>query len=89
MTAPLRIRSSQRMRRVAWSLDEVAAGLGVDRSTIERAARDGRIESIRIGRLVRIPDQEVRRIAVEGITRARSRADLSAGLSPHPPPAGT
>lgn len=69
MTAPLRIGSGPRLRRAAWSLDEVAAALGVHRSLLERAARDGRIRVIRVGRLVRIPDVERRRIEAEGIAR--------------------
>jgi excisionase family DNA binding protein len=44
-----------RLPRLAYSADEVAAMLGVGRSTVFEWCRLGRVEAIRIGRVVRIP----------------------------------
>lgn len=49
-----------------WSYQEAAAALGVCEVTVARAARSGRVKSIKIGRRVLIADAELRRLQVEG-----------------------
>ncbi len=49
-----------------WSYREAAAALGVCEVTVARAARAGRVKSLRVGRRVFLPDAELRRLQVEG-----------------------
>ena len=49
-----------------WSLVDAGRFLGVSAKTLDRRAKDGAIRVIRYGRLVRIPDEEVRRLATSG-----------------------
>ncbi len=46
---------------------EVAERLSISRWTVYKMIGDGRIQSIKIGRLVRIPDSEVSRIVKQGL----------------------
>ena len=50
---------------------EVAERLSISRWTVYKMLGDGRIQSIKIGRLVRIPDSEVSRIVEQGLRRAK------------------
>ncbi len=50
---------------------EVAARLSISRWTVYKMIGDGRIHSIKIGRLVRIPDSEVLRIVEQGLRPAK------------------
>ena len=49
-----------------WSYREAGHALGVCEVTVARAARTGRVKSIKIGRRVLIADAELRRLQVEG-----------------------
>jgi excisionase family DNA binding protein len=49
-----------------WSYREAAEALGVCEVTVARAARSGRVQSLRVGRRVFLPDAELRRLQVEG-----------------------
>jgi excisionase family DNA binding protein len=49
-----------------WSYREAAQALGVCEVTVARAARGGRIKSLRVGSRVFVPDAELRRLQVEG-----------------------
>jgi len=46
---------------------ELAERLSISRWTIYKMLEDGRIQSVKIGRLVRIPDSEVLRIVEQGL----------------------
>ena len=46
---------------------ELAERLSISRWTVYKMIGDGRIQSIKIGRLVRIPDSEVNRIVEQGL----------------------
>jgi len=46
---------------------EFAERLSISRWTVYKMIGDGRIQSIKIGRLVRIPDSEVNRIVEQGL----------------------
>jgi excisionase family DNA binding protein len=48
------------------SLDEAAARLGVSWQTCRRWASIGRIASVRMGRLRKIPSEEIERLIREG-----------------------
>jgi len=50
---------------------EVAERLSISRWTVYKMIGDGRIQSIKIGRLVRIPESEVSRIVEQGLRRAK------------------
>ncbi len=45
---------------------QAAAAVGVCEVTVARAARAGRVKSLRVGRRVFLPDAELRRLQVEG-----------------------
>lgn len=62
---------------------EYAARLGIGVSTVRIAIREGRLESIRVGRAVRIPVSAVirRRIELEERDDATARAARVLGLS--------
>jgi excisionase family DNA binding protein len=49
------------------TLKELAAILNCTLSGVRRWRREGRITAVKIGRLVRVPDTEVDRIAREGL----------------------
>jgi excisionase family DNA binding protein len=46
-----------------WSKAAAAAHLGLSVRTLERRIKDKSIRATKLGRLVRIPDSEVRRLA--------------------------
>jgi len=52
-----------------WSIDQLARVLDVSYATVRRLVRSGHIRAIRIGRLWRIPDEEVQRLRDEGTKR--------------------
>ncbi len=55
---------------------EFAERLSISRWTVYKMIGDGRIQSIKIGRLVRIPESEVLRIVEQGLRPAKgSRND--------------
>ncbi len=55
---------------------EFAERLSISRWTVYKMMGDGRIQSIKIGRLVRIPESEVLRIVEQGLRPAKgSRND--------------
>jgi excisionase family DNA binding protein len=49
--------------RKPWSKAKAAAHLGLSVRTLERRIADGTVKRTKLGRLVRIPDSEVRRLA--------------------------
>jgi excisionase family DNA binding protein len=51
-------------RSVLYSVRELAALLGVHPETIRRLIHDGRVEAVRIGRVLRIESHEVDRFLV-------------------------
>lgn len=51
-----------------WLMHELAAAARMHPESLRRAARQGRIQVIRFGRSLRIPDAEVQRILAEGLT---------------------
>ena len=51
---------------VPWSYRDAAEALGVCEATVARAARSGRVASIRVGRRVFLTDAELRRLQREG-----------------------
>ncbi|MDY0063374.1 MAG: helix-turn-helix domain-containing protein [Myxococcota bacterium] len=55
------------------SLTEAADRLNLTWQHVRRLAASGRIASIKIGRLVRIPHEEIERIAREGLVNAPPR----------------
>ena len=50
---------------------ELAERLSVSRWTVYKMIGDGRIQSIKIGRLVRIPESEVLQIVEQGLRPAK------------------
>lgn len=48
---------------------ELAAALGLAPLTVTKFCRDGRIASIKVGKLYRIPDSEFARVLREGVPR--------------------
>ncbi len=54
--------SSNNVRRMRTQ-QEVAAMFGVSLSTVKRRIADGTIGTVRLGRVVRIPDEEVARLS--------------------------
>ncbi len=50
---------------------ELAERLSISRWTVYKMIGDGRIQSIKIGRLVRIPDSELLRIVEQGLRPAK------------------
>jgi len=50
---------------------QLAERLSISRWTVYKMIGDGRIQSIKIGRLVRIPESEVLRIVEQGLRRAK------------------
>lgn len=49
-----------------WELPEVAEFFHICLATAQRAGRSGRLRTIKVGRRVLVPDDEVRRAAAEG-----------------------
>lgn len=58
--------SAERPVGSPWSLNDAAKFLGVSSKTLERRIKADEIKVIKFGRLVRIPDDEVRRLAANG-----------------------
>ncbi len=50
-----------------WRVREVAELLRVHRATVNEWIRQGRIRAVRVGKLWRIPDSEVKRIVERGV----------------------
>ena len=53
------------------TLSEVATNLNCTLSCVRRWRREGRIKIVKLGRLVRVPEAELERIAKEGLRPAR------------------
>lgn len=51
-----------------WTLPDAADYLGIGVRTIYTWQKENRFRTIRLGRLVKIPDDEVRRLATSGFT---------------------
>jgi hypothetical protein len=49
-----------------WSLAEAGRFLGISAKSLERRVKTGTVNTIRYGRLIRIPDEEVKRLASQG-----------------------
>jgi|HubBroStandDraft_6_1064221.scaffolds.fasta_scaffold1000720_2 excisionase family DNA binding protein len=56
------------------TFNQAAASWGCTVSAVRRWRREGRIAVVKLGRLVRIPEAEVDRIAREGIRPAERRS---------------
>lgn len=50
-----------------WTVPEIASHVGVSKMTIYRLVQSGRIRSMRIGRSIRVADEVVQDILVNGI----------------------
>lgn len=50
-----------------WSKEEASKYLGISTRTLERYIKAKLIRSIQFGRLVKIPDDEIKRIAKHGL----------------------
>jgi hypothetical protein len=59
----------------AEPLRQVAASFGSSFDTFYRAAKAGRIKTIRFGRRLFVPAQEIERIAREGLVPTRDSGD--------------
>ena len=55
------------------SPNELADRLSISRWTVYKMLGDGRIQSVKIGRLVRIPESEVTRIVKQGLRKGIGR----------------
>lgn len=53
-----------------WSKQDAAGYLGISTKTIESYAKRNIIKTISFGRLVKIPDSEVRRLANFGVSQS-------------------
>lgn len=49
-----------------WSLAEAGRYLGISAKSLERRVKAGELKTIKFGRLVRIPDEVVRQLAMSG-----------------------
>jgi hypothetical protein len=68
----------------AEPLRQVAASFGTSFDTFYRAAKAGRIKTIRFGRRLFVPAQEIERIAREGLVSNENRGRLrDDGREPH------
>ncbi len=67
MTTIEKLGSTERL----LSPHELAERLSISRWTVYKMLGDGRIQSIKIGRLVRIPESEVLRIVEQGLRPAK------------------
>ncbi len=47
--------------------EDLAQHLGVSVATVQQYCREGRIQSVRVGKLIRIPPAEFRRVLQEGV----------------------
>lgn len=56
----------RRTEREFFTLKELSVKIGQTYRTLHRAARDGRIKTIRFGGSVRVPRREVERLLVKG-----------------------
>ncbi len=63
---PVRTVLDERPAGSPWSMLDAAKFLGVSSKTLERRIKANEIKVIKFGRLVRIPDDEVRRLATNG-----------------------
>ena len=68
----MRVQSHEPPRR-AESLHELAMSLGVSYDSLWRAAHDGRLRTIRIGKRLLVPADEASRISSEGLPRAAAK----------------
>jgi excisionase family DNA binding protein len=62
---PVEILGSKRFMK----LTEAAAALGVSYSFMRKLVSEGKVQHIRIGKLILIPEDEVKRIIIESIKR--------------------
>ena len=52
-------------------IKEAAAALGVAYQTIYRWVYEGRLKTVRLGRAVRIPKSEIKRLASDGLAKEK------------------
>ncbi len=57
-----RIEQALPTQRLAWSLAEVAALLGVSLPTVKRKAKNGDVRTMKFGRRRLVPDEELQRL---------------------------
>jgi len=55
------------------TVPQFAEGLGVTVSCIRRWLLEGKVAKVKLGRLVRIPAEELQRLVVEGLCPARQQ----------------
>ena len=63
-------KTGMRVAGAPWPMDAAATFLAVSRRTLDRAAKDGSLRTIRLGRRRLIADEEVRRLATRGLCAA-------------------
>jgi excisionase family DNA binding protein len=59
--------STPTIRPKWWTVPEIASQFGVSNMTIYRLVSSRRIQSVRVGRSIRIPDAAVQAILTDGI----------------------
>ena len=64
---------SQRAPQLAWGIRDFCLSYGVSKDTAHRAVKCGSLRTIRIGRRILIPADEVARIGREGLQLHRGR----------------
>ncbi len=74
----MQIATTVRAAGQPWSMEEAAQYLGVSFTFIWRCVKDKKIRSFKLGRLVKLPDAEVQRIALHGFY---SQPDESNGVA--------
>ena len=52
-----------------FTLKQAAAVLAISPEFLKKLQRTGRVQVVHLGRVVRIPESEVRRLARDGVTR--------------------
>ena len=67
------MKDTEVLREQLLSPKEFAHRLSISRWTVYAWIAEGRIRSVKLGRLVRIPESEVDRIVQEGVQEAISR----------------
>jgi excisionase family DNA binding protein len=62
------------MERLAYSVREAAAALGVSSRTIVREIQRGHLRAARVGKRVLVPQSELERLISEGCTTPQTQA---------------
>jgi excisionase family DNA binding protein len=55
------------------NLQDAAAALAVSQDFLKKLYRSNRLRIVKLGRAVRVPEEEVNRLMREGVPRARAR----------------